>query len=65
MTARGTIALLLSGLGGRNYWESLYFSALADGGHHFHNRFHHSRVAAFILVLKISRYPGFKEFLDK
>ena len=22
-------------------------------------------VAAFILVLKISRYPGFKEFLDK
>ncbi|HNR53997.1 MAG TPA: gliding motility protein GldL [Flavobacteriales bacterium] len=64
MTARGAIVLLLLGLAigivgnmfRLQHWP--YAGALTIGATTI------QAIAVFVLIIKVSRYPGFKDFLD-
>ncbi|MCB0768875.1 MAG: gliding motility protein GldL [Flavobacteriales bacterium] len=65
MTARGAIVLLLLGLGIGIIGNLFKIQHWPNTGAILISASSIQAVAVFILALKVSRYPGFKDFLDR
>ncbi|HQW05405.1 MAG: hypothetical protein IPH05_06105 [Flavobacteriales bacterium] len=65
MTARGAIVLLLFGLGVGIIGNLFKIQHWPNAGPILIAASSMQAIAVFILILKVSRYPGSKEFLDR